>query len=133
MAAATELTSAPSRSTSLVLGDEGSASIAELRVLTEDRTALVWLGKSDLAELATAAPSALTVWASERMDETFPLLTSLFKVSIASCRSSAFEQNSGSLLPQPADARTPRESNTTTEAMRLLIRCQPTKPEYGGP
>jgi hypothetical protein len=120
-AVTTEFASLATRARSLALGDDGRLWTAALSEEMEDSTALVSLGKSDLAELATASASAFTVWASVLMAEKLALVTSLFRVSSDACRSSVLEQNSGLLLPQPAVTRATTESRATPEAIPLLI------------
>lgn len=106
---------------SVAEGLDGSAPSELLSASTEEVIALVWVGKSLLAELATVVASLWIVSTWDFRPLKFPLVIELVSPLTESCRLARSEQKAGLLLLQPA-------SDTTTATAAKVSKTRARAP-----
>jgi hypothetical protein len=102
----------------------GNAFTAPASVLTEVVIALVWLGKSDFAELTSVVASVLMVLTCDDSELTSPLDSELLSASTSLCSVLLSPQYAGLLLlpPQPA---APSSASAVINAIGTKIEARP--------
>jgi hypothetical protein len=112
-------------------GLAGSALTALWSAATDDFTALVWLGKSLLAELTSAVASLWIFVACDFRPLMSPLEAALVSPLTELSRLLRSEQYAGLLLPQPAAAISATAMNITIDT-RSQARREPSR-DLSGP